>query len=1259
MFEILESHIGDLSDADLRTLVARLALAELRRQQCPLSAVTAGGNQDAPDGGLDVRVDLQMILTQPDFVPRNQTGFQVKKPDLSAAAIGKEMRPKGKLRPVIADLAAAGGAYIIVSATGSLADGALQARKGAMRAAVADHADGAKLQVDFYDRQRLASWINEYPGVAAWTRDRIGKPLSGWSSIGDWTDTGVAEETRYFAGAAACLVDERSKERETLSVADGIARLRDLLRQPRQCLRLIGLSGLGKTRLVQALFESEIGEAPLDPGIAVYTDYSEETDPTARDMARALVAENRRAVLIVDNCNPATHAELARICSASGSSVSLITVEYDVRDDEPERTEVFRLEPMAPELVAQWLHHVFPDISRVDRERIGEFSAGNFRVARALAETLGKGETLGQLKNRDLFVRIFEQRQGPDQQLLQAAEDLALVYSYDGEDSSAAGELAAIGSIRGLSASQLYAATSALRDRGVVQSRGRWRAILPHAIANPLAAYALKRIPPADFDRFCSELTPRMLKSLSRRLGYLHDSAEAQAAVARWLQPTGPLGDLMALGQAGLDLLANIAPVAPEAILAKLEAEIDGTNGAEILAPGMAQRGQWVGLIKALAYEPHMFETAAMLLARFVAAELEGQNYNSADNAFTELFHLHLSGTLASPVQRRDLVARLARSGDPALIRCAAAALDALLEASHFTSSSTFDFGARPRNWGWTPKINGDVWNWYDEAIALAVEVAPVMPQARATLGRNARDLWHFAACHKSLAAAATALLKVAPWIEGWLNLRTAHKYDSAGMPDAVRKRLERLIERVRPKDLLNQARAVVLDRMSGGWDIVDGEPDDDGDAMRPWNKAAALAEDIGKALAGDPAIRRTFVAEVLVEQNAQRAYPFGLGLAEGAESLSAMWTELTEALRRIAAAERDATVLGGFLARAHERDPAFAGPTLDALMHDANLAPLLPYFQARVGIDGAGIDRLRRAIAEKAVTAFPFHAIANGVIGDAPPEGLARLLADLATLEGGVERGIDILHMYFYRDRKEDRVFHPRLIDCGRSLLPKADFSKKEVLRDHGMKIITRVCLSGAEGREAARAVCRAVRAGLETVHISSRDLQQLLTGLFEVHADIALDEFLLCSPTRRSRSLFERSHALAEPLAVVPVEKLAAWADIDPVERYTLIASCLSLFVERHDEDAGTLSPLFLDLLGRASDKTAFLGDFWERLHPRGWSGSLADVLTRRRARIQPLDQHPEPAVRQWVTDMQPEFERWITSERARDRQREESFE
>lgn len=1256
MFEVTGEDIANLNDSDLRTLVARLALAELREQGYPSSSVTAGGNQDAADGGLDVRIDCPEPLSSPDFVPRALTGFQVKKPDMPPSAIRDEMCPSGVLRPVIAELAAASGAYVIVSAQGSVADKPLGDRRSAIRDQLSGLPDATKLHTDFYDRDRLAIWVNHYPGIAAWIRTRLGRGLSGWSSIGEWYGAGVSESTSYLFDDQACLTDERTAEREGLTLSDGIARLREALGRPQQCIRLIGLSGVGKTRLVQALFEDDIGDAPLDPSLAVYTDYSQETAPTARDMARQLVTARQRAILIIDNCNPATHTELARICSEIGSEVSLITVEYDVRDDEPERTEVFRLQSASPDLVALWLEQTFPDVTQIDRRMIAEFSDGNFRVARALAETLGKGETLGKLKSRDLFERIFQQRNEPDQDLLLAAEDLALLYSIDGEDTSTDGELARVAALRGVPSTTLYAALATLRDRGIAQLRGRWRAILPHAIANPLATFALERIPPADFDSFCASLTPRMQKSLSRRLGYLHDSADARAAVERWLRADGPLRNLAKQGEDGLQIISNIAPVAPEAVLAHIEHELGDPASHEILASQSSERWQWIRLIKLLAYDPSMFDRAATLLARFLAAEPPSHNSDSASAMFAELFHLHLSGTQAPPKQRRALVRVLARSENPELVRCAGIALEALLKANHFSSSSDFDFGARSRDWGWHPPTYGDIWDWYTDAIDLAVELSPLIPDVRDHVANSVRELWRFGACHDALERAAVHFSGERPWIEGWLACRVALRFEGDAMPDDVRERLVALIAHLKPADLLHKARAIVLSRGVTGWAMEDGEPDD-GDAMKPWGRVSQMAQDIGVELANDQETRREFVQELLSARPPQRAYECGIGLANGAADLAAMWQELVDAYAAVPD-QRDATLLGGFVCGAHIHDAALLDGVLEGAIDNPDLAPSLPYLQARVAIDATGISRLRRAIARGALSAPDFTSIANAV-GESPPEDLGRLLLDIAELPEGVEVALDIIHMHFYRNSKDQRPQSRGLIAVGWQLLRHTDFTKNQTPRDFGMGTVIRVCCAGSDGEATLRDICGRVRAGLETAYVSPYNLRYVLKTLFETHPLIALDEFLLPELRAKQRGLVDCDFGPDSPIEELSADILLQWAAVDPDQRFLLLGRVIPMFTRKRSEEKHTVSPLFLEVLGHAPDKRAFLEDIWLRLEPNGWVGSLADILEHRRVAICEMGEALGGDVQTWVLDSLPELDRWIERERTRDRDAEQSFE
>ena len=128
MFEIAPDDIARLDDEKLRDVVARLCEAELRQRGFSPACVTWGGNQNAADGGIDVRIALPSGAAIDGFVPRPRTGFQVKAQDMPRAAILDEMRPDG-LRLSIESLVEASGAYVIVSSRGTAADAALATRR--------------------------------------------------------------------------------------------------------------------------------------------------------------------------------------------------------------------------------------------------------------------------------------------------------------------------------------------------------------------------------------------------------------------------------------------------------------------------------------------------------------------------------------------------------------------------------------------------------------------------------------------------------------------------------------------------------------------------------------------------------------------------------------------------------------------------------------------------------------------------------------------------------------------------------------------------------------------------------------------------------------------------------------------------------------------------------------------------------------------------------------------------------------------------
>lgn len=575
MFEITPEDIASLDDRQLRTLVGLLCEAELRGRGCSTAAVSWGGDQNATDGGLDVRVSGPSGDWDDGFIPRCCTGFQVKRQDMPPSAITAEMCPNGALRPVIRDLAAQEGL------TSSSAREELPAI-ARWRTEKSDVGSGEwrrwRASYRLYDRTRLATWVRNHPGLVVWVRSAVGRSISGWEAFGPWAYPAGGVDAAYLVDDDVRIRDRFSGNSPEMSALDGLHRIREVLRAPSGVVRLVGLSGVGKTRFVQALFDDRVGRDALDSSLAVYTNLSNDPDPQPFKLTSDLIADRARAVLIVDNCPSDLHTRLTEIVRSRANRLSILTVEYDIKDDVPEGTEVFEIRAASVDLIERLLKIQFPRLSGINARTAAEFSCGNARIAIALAGTVSRGGTLAKLTDAQLFDRLFAQRQGYDKSLLAMAQVCALVYSFNAEDLTCGpdAELYRIADLVGASPEQAHGLIAELLRRELAQRRGKWRAILPHALANYLATAALQNIPLRRIEAALTEgASERLAISFSKRLGYLESSAEARNLVSTWLAPDGWIGKhVWNLNEFGKAVFRNCLPATPEAGLLALEANM-------------------------------------------------------------------------------------------------------------------------------------------------------------------------------------------------------------------------------------------------------------------------------------------------------------------------------------------------------------------------------------------------------------------------------------------------------------------------------------------------------------------------------------------------------------------------------------------------------------------------------------------------------------------------------------------------------------
>jgi len=1275
IFEVTSSDIRQLNDEQARELVARLCRADLRRQSAGTDSVTWGGDQRAKDGGVDVRVDISPAIGISGYIPRDATAYQVKAESFAQAKVPGEMAPKGVLRHAVVELATCSGAYVIVSTKDNCSDSALKNRKKAMADCLAKYGLADRVHLDFYDSRKIADWAGDHPAVLVWLRSVLGKPIQGWRPYDAWAYRETSIESEYLLDDKIKVFVQNSDE--AISVVVAIQRLRKELTAIGASARLVGLSGVGKTRLVQALFDSRIqaSAVALNPEAVVYTDISDNPMPQPTAMLEALSQEGADVVVVVDNCGQDIHQKLTEIVKRPGSKIRLVTVEYDIRDDLPDSTVCYKLEGSTGEVITELLKHRYQNVSDVDIQTIVEFSDGNARVAFALASTSAAKGELAQLRDEALFKRLFIQKHTESNELQRCAEAASLLYSFDFEGSDEQSELAILASVAEVTVQTFYVNVSELKRRGLVQERGKWRAVLPHAISNRLAIKAIQSNPSTLLiGRLVDNASDRIALSFTRRLGYLHESTYAQRIVAEWLKPEGLLGNVASLSLIQRQMFENVSPVNQPAALNAL---IRATSIPNFVSLSNSNRTDAARLLRSLAYEPELFHNAASALLTFALVESDGNRTDSTRDILQSLFYCHLSGTLAGPDQRASFVRELAFSADPEQTKLALLLLGAALESHHFSSFHNFEFGALKRGYGWHPRTDLEVQAWYGLFIEIAVDLGKTTTaasaDARALLGGAFRGLWCYAGMTSALATAAAELVRFDGWPDGWIGIRNTLNLDKAQLSPVSIRGLISLEKQLAPRTLQEKIQARVLSRGALGGSLDDFDPDDPADS---YVKGQEEATALGEAAARDADALAVLTPFISTKHSTDKVWSFGLGVGRA----SAAVRQILDRLRALIAAPPsdgfELQFIRGVIKGWAQTKPDDASNFLDKAIEDAVWGAIFPSLQLAVPLDENGFERLIKSLDVGLAKCWQYQYLGSGRATEPlTVEQVGRLLLLLAKKpSGGLPAAIDVLYMVIHGASGKDQEYKAELRAYCLAFVGEMNWDWIDFGNQNFCYHLVQVIEFGLESPDpydiAAKTVSRLIQMERFSAGEFVRRLGDVLSPFFKKCPFETLDAvYSKDEDTAVMRSVtiwLDRHEETA--IGSVPDDSLIEWCKVSLVDRCCFAAKTCKLFERKNPGQSGEdveigISSIAKRLLALAPDQEKILKTLEPRFFPTSWSGSLATIMRQRIQYVDQLNPTGDAVLAQLIQDLKARLsektERFDSDEQARERRQTATFE
>ena len=651
-----------------------------------------------------------------------------------------------------------------------------------------------------------------------------------------------------------------------------------------------------------------------------------------------------------------------------------------------------------------------------------------------------------------------------------------------------------------------------------------------------------------------------------------------------------------------------------------------------------------ITFIRSIAYYADLFSRCLDVLLKFAVMEEKGrltfERQGPACEILESMYFVVLSGTLAKTDLRLKWLDDALRSSDETVRSVAFRCLSNALESQEFSSSYSFEFGARERDFGWMPSKEEKI-DWFAKFIDLAVKVgvdsSHASEEVRGVLARKFGALWLAGMTDKLREAVHT--LSATGWEEGWSAIRETIRLHGGEMEAADLKLLRELDDVVCPRRFLSRLRVLIL---GGHLGLVlsegEGSPD-------WWHDVDKHVQQLGREFSQEEHLMPEAVR--LVTGGGRYGDPtvksaLGKSVAVQVSDMNKVWETLLEGYESWPEMERDEAVLKGYLEGVLDRDPALFNRLLDDAAERQSLARHVPSLQAFAPLDSLGRDRLLALMTRPDVRAMDFCLGWNGQFGrrfadgSYPDGAVAVVLKSLLGMKDGALAAVQKLSLYV---SQRTSPVEPSLSNVAYAVLDSVLLAMES---DH---IVSRYAdnlihdaesvirfffgpMSGVDaedrGNQARQIMQRLVGGTVASWTVISSDFMEILGVFFDVQPRAALDVFVgddegfEADSRRRAfarNELFSDGYVRASG---IPEEVLLEWCESGSPGRWLRVANSVCSVVQTAEEVGGggrwKWSSQAVALLNKSPDPCKVAEVLVKHIRPTFWVGNMSENLEER---------------------------------------------
>ncbi|MBI1651388.1 ATP-binding protein [Hyphomicrobium sulfonivorans] len=901
IFDVSPQRIEGLDANGLVEVLRRLLHAEAQLAGIQLRSVSVPLQITVADGGEDARIYWTGGHEQTNYLPSRYCIFQAKAGDPGPSGWKKEAwtkssrktNAKRKLSKALISAVENGASYIGFTSTG-LVGPAYDERIQAIRDGIAE-ADGDPTVlsgIDIYDANKIAAWASQHPSVAVWLNSRVlGIPLAGFTTRDGWEKQVnranvkyVADEcARFSLGGEIRTTERRDPARNTVNAEQARERLLAHLLTSGNCVRVVGPSGVGKSRFVSEAFKgaSDIAELVTE-NAAIFCDYRIVGYHQLVQVAQSIAHASSSAILVVDECPREVASELSDIAAYEGSELRIVTIDIEERELQGSNFLSLNIGPSDRALVEAIIRERLNSADSATVDYVADLCGGFPRIA-VLATESNEGKPPNLKSIEDVVERVLKGSGVVERDHRRAVECLSLFARLGADDDDTEIFNTIASKLAGLDGDRMYEyLVEAARNGHVVDRRGRFFVAQPEPIARFLGRRRLDASRATTVLSFVQQAPDRVLALFFEQWRYFDETRLAPTVAQRLLQPESMLGTFEGLdSERGSSSLNALVHVAPDAVAATLHRVFRQTSLDELNASRVGRR-QIVWALEKLAFRRQTFAIAARLLMRLAAAENESWG-NNALGQFKQLFQLQLSGTEAGPSERFVVLDEGLASSEDAVIDVCLEALARTFETAHFNRASGAEkIGTRPALVDWRPTTWGEIFEFHRQGLSRLTAVwrrgDGRAPRCETIFTTHLRGLLSDGLFNDIKAFIAEVRTVKEQWFEALEAVGDWLYFDAEGTPQEFVDKVRSLYDDLMPTDVVDKA---LLYTKFWRADIRD--PDSryrsGSDGTKDFDYSTRMARKIAVEISVDASLSRRAV-EVMAGQKLNSGFEFSNELA-------------------------------------------------------------------------------------------------------------------------------------------------------------------------------------------------------------------------------------------------------------------------------------------------------------------------------------------------------------------------------------------